>query len=231
MAAIVAGLRSSRLVTNTSVSPVSSRTASMRRSTCGHLTSASRPLSRTSWSLTMLPLGMIRRCCTTSYSVCDFMRVTWNTPSNSCHGRWALAYDSDERAGASIPRCASLPSQLLSPPSISRSECARPSWQNIIDTSWLQLEKPLAAYSDLVFLTSDSNSGLGISLRTWLNMLHDAFKVGPLVCSCGVWRHAHYISTGWPNPRFCFGQEWSCLVQAPPRQWRRRADLQRSERA
>src|SRR5437867_6169770 len=39
-------------------------------------------------------------------------------------------------------------------------------------------------------------------------MLHDAFKVGPLVCSCGVWRHAHYISTGWPNPRSCFGQEW-----------------------
>ena len=37
-------------------------------------------------------------------------------------------------------------------------------------------------------------------------MLHDAFKVGPLVSGCGVWRHAPYI-TGWPNRRTCFGQE------------------------
>ena len=46
-----------------------------------------------------------------------------------------------------MPRCASLPSQLFSPPSISRSECARPNWQNSMATNWLQLDKPLLRYS------------------------------------------------------------------------------------
>ena len=53
----------------------------------------------------------------------------------------------------------------LEPPSISRSECARPNWQNSIATSWAQLEKPLLAYSAPVRLTICSNSSRGISLR------------------------------------------------------------------
>src|SRR6059036_888360 len=51
----------------------------------------------------------------------------------SCEGK--LAHLGIEAPARSSPRCASLPSQLLRPPSISRSECARPSWQNSIATN------------------------------------------------------------------------------------------------
>ncbi len=46
------------------------------------------------------------------------------------------------RAGAVMPRCLSFPSLLRSPPQISRSECARPSWQNNIATNCPQQVKP-----------------------------------------------------------------------------------------
>src|SRR5436190_12421924 len=137
----------------------------------------------------------------------------WNTPSNNCHGRCALAYDSDERAGAAMPRCASLPSQLFKPPSISRSECARPSWQNSIATHCAQLDSPLAAYSAPVFFTSASNSRRGISLRSWLNMLHDAFKVGPLVdgSRCLATRTLHHHQMAQPPILF-----WTKVSQTLP---------------
>src|SRR5258705_6319844 len=79
-----------------------------------------------------------------------------------------------------MPKCASLPSQVFSPPSISRRECARPNWQNSIATNCPQLENPFAACSARVSLTIRSNSIRGNSLSIWLNMLHDAFTLGLL---------------------------------------------------
>jgi prohibitin 1 len=46
--------------------------------------------------------------------------------------------------GAWIPKWLSLPSQLAKPPLISRSECARPSWQNSMATNCPQHVKPRA---------------------------------------------------------------------------------------
>jgi len=93
-------------------------------------------------------------------------------------GPMPLAYASEDRAGAWIPRCASFPSLLLRLPSIFRNERARPSWQNIIATNWLQLESPFAARSAPVSLTMLSNSILGTGLSTWLSMLQDACMLG-----------------------------------------------------
>src|SRR5437773_2880459 len=63
-----------------------------------------------------------------------------------------------------------------------------------------QLDSPLAAYSAPVFFTSASNSRRGISLRSWLNMLHDAFKVGPLVdgSRCLATRTLHHHQMAQP---------------------------------
>src|SRR4249919_861271 len=98
-----------------------------------------------------------------------------------------------------MPRCASLPSQLFKPPSISRSECARPNWQNIMATNWLQLDSPFEAYSDLVCLTIRSKSMRGINLSIWLNMLHDALTVGLLWGGSDEFRRSPAPYTvGWP---------------------------------
>src|SRR5437867_4001923 len=78
-----------------------------------------------------------------------------------------------------MPRWLNLPSQLARPPQISRSECARPSWQNSIATNWPQQVNPRAWRSARVLLTSDWNSVRGKSLRIWLNMLENRFTVGP----------------------------------------------------
>src|ERR1051325_9386273 len=45
-------------------------------------------------------------------------------------------------------------------------------------TNCAQLERPLLRYSAPVSFTIRSNSMRGISLSTWLNMLHDAFTLG-----------------------------------------------------
>ena len=52
-----------------------------------------------------------------------------------------------ERRGAVMPRWANLPSQLANPPQISRSDCARPRWQNNIATNWPQQVNPRACRS------------------------------------------------------------------------------------
>jgi len=78
-------------------------------------------------------------------------------------GNHPVAEQSEDLAGALMPRWASLPSQLLRPPSISRKLWARPNWQNIMATNRLQLDRPFAAYSEPVSLTMRSNSTRGIN--------------------------------------------------------------------
>src|SRR5439155_14397335 len=111
-------------------------------------------------------------------------------------------------------------SQLFSPPLISRNECARTNWQNIIATNWLQLLSPFAARSAPVSLTSFSNSSRGMSLSISLNMLHDAFTWG-LRDQCqalmGLAIHQHPTPADGPASGNCFGQV--CCYIYVLRQW------------
>src|SRR3990167_6431133 len=80
-----------------------------------------------------------------------------------------------------MPRCLSLPSLLRSPPQISRSEWARPSWQNSIATNCPQHVKPRAWRSAYVRFTRAWNSVRGNSLSSWLNMLENPLTGDPPV--------------------------------------------------
>ena len=80
-----------------------------------------------------------------------------------------------------IPRCVSLPSLLRSPPQISRSEWARPNWQNSIATNCPQHVNPRAWRSACVRVTSAWNSVRGKSLSSWLNMLQNPLTGEPPV--------------------------------------------------
>src|SRR5207247_6426106 len=85
----------------------------------------------------------------------SFATTDWHFPYNcshtvwyNSHGRFAFAYANVDFFGASgTPKCLHFTSQLARPPQISRSECARPSWQNSIATNCPQLVKPFALRS------------------------------------------------------------------------------------
>jgi hypothetical protein len=70
-----------------------------------------------------------------------------------------------------IPRCTNWPRQQDNPLQISRQESVRPSWQNSIETSFVQHVNPLAARSPSCFFTNTANSARGKCWSSWLNRL------------------------------------------------------------
>src|ERR1035441_6879850 len=118
-----------------------------------------------------------------STASCPWQRcnIRKNTSRYSCQGRLALALDSEDLATGAMPKCDSLPSQDFNPCSISRKLCARPSWQNSIDTNCCQQLTPRACRSALSLRTSPSKSLRGINLRIWLNRLQNGLTLSLLV--------------------------------------------------
>src|SRR5437773_571739 len=102
-----------------------------------------------------------------------------------------------------MPRCLSLPSLLRSPPQISRSEWARPSWQNSMATNCPQHVNPRAWRSACVRFTRAWNSVRGNSLRSWLNMLENPLTGEPPSCgSVEAWLpRQHHTSGAHPPSR------------------------------
>src|ERR1039458_4759690 len=76
-----------------------------------------------------------------------------------------------------MPKCDSLPSQDFIPCSISRKLCARPSWQNSIDTNCCQQLTPRACRSALSLRTCPSKSLREMNLRIWLNRLQNGLTL------------------------------------------------------
>lgn len=72
-----------------------------------------------------------------------------------------------------VARCASLPSQLASPPQISRSECARLNWQKSIATNWPQHVKPRALFVSKDFGETWSPIAAGLPAMGWINVVKE----------------------------------------------------------
>src|SRR5208337_3045318 len=74
------------------------------------------------------------------------------------------------------PKCRSFPSLAASPPQISRSDLAPPSWQNNMATNCPQLLKPRACRSALCLRAAVSNPVREMSCKICEKMLHTLFK-------------------------------------------------------
>ena len=104
----------------------------------------------------------------------DEPTVSWGTPL------WYAARvgqrDIVDFLGATgTPKCFNCPSQHASPPQISRSERARPNWQNSMAMNWPQLVKPSACRSAFCSWTALSKSPRESSFNTCEKMLHTLF--------------------------------------------------------
>src|SRR5271166_1528006 len=75
-----------------------------------------------------------------------------------------------------LNKCRSFPSLAASPPQISRSDLAPPSWQNSMATSCPQLLKPRACRSALCLRAAVSKPVREISCKICEKMLHTRFK-------------------------------------------------------
>lgn len=102
----------------------------------------------------------------------QFHRFLW---VNRFHRSNATRLERVERPGAPVmPRCLSLPSQLLRPVSISRRLLAWASWQKGMATKWSQLANPFERCSQPVSRTSFAKRWRSTRERSWLKRLEVA---------------------------------------------------------